>query len=370
MRNRGQRLSTDRQALGSNLGSGRSSSTAGHPITTSLLDLQRLAGNQAVAAEIGSWRNGRVVIGVSNVDLKAHPSPPPNGVRAIRESRGGGGLLGRTVASIESAPPLMHADAPVKVDKGWTSQAIPARAPEPYLEEWWPTAGRHEMYPHVFLDVSQEWEDRLKAGEDEHASDHTLGWQVTWGTISRTIAELAKAPGPAQATEEAARADLWKRFRAPLGGLGIVARCVAIRPQIRRQGGPEGGSAAEWRHAERRCPDRPVGPRALNQPLPTSVHGHQGARSAGLAHHDQRARSSGRQRRDPARRRRDQDWPGELRGSHRRAPRQGRSLVVADSRWNGPSRWRFAAALLIVLAGFAMIGAALVVVLLGQLPHD
>ena len=216
MRNRGQRLSTDRQALGSNLGSGRSSSTAGHPITTSLLDLQRLAGNQAVAAEIGSWRNGRVVIGVSNVDLKAHPSPPPNGVRAIRESRGGGGLLGRTVASIESAPPLMHADAPVKVDKGWTSQAIPARAPEPYLEEWWPTAGRHEMYPHVFLDVSQEWEDRLKAGEDEHASDHTLGWQVTWGTISRTIAELAKAPGPAQATEEAARADLWKRFRAAL----------------------------------------------------------------------------------------------------------------------------------------------------------
>jgi hypothetical protein len=226
MRNRGQRLRLDREQQTSGLATGRldataapqrdSVSTAIHPMAASLLDLQRLAGNRAVAAEIGSWRNGRVVIGVSNVDLKAHPSQPPNGVREIRESRGGGGLLGRTVASIDPAPPLLRADAPTKVDKGWTCQAVPARAPEPYLEEWWPTAGLHEMYPHVYLDVSKEWEDRLKAGEDEHVSDHTLGWQVTWGTVSQTIADLAAAPGPVQPTEEAARTDLWKRFGAAL----------------------------------------------------------------------------------------------------------------------------------------------------------
>jgi hypothetical protein len=226
MRRTGQRLrlSRDRPELAGSVSSldvsaGRPAATApsaSHPIATSLLDLQRLAGNRAVAAEVGSSRNGRVVVGVSKVELKTHPSSPPAGVRAIRESRGGGGLLGRTVASIESAPPLLRADAPIKSDKGWTCQALPTRAPEPYLEEWWPTAGRHEMYPHIYLDVSQDWEDRLKAGEDEHVADHTLGWQLTWAIVSQAVAELAKAPGPARPTEEAARSDLWERFRAAL----------------------------------------------------------------------------------------------------------------------------------------------------------
>lgn len=221
MRTRGQRLRLNREQVTSvsdpmtarplgPVGSGI------HPLATSLLDLQRLAGNRAVAAEIGSWRNGRVVFGASNVDLKAHPSAPPDGVRQIRESRNGGGLLGRTIASIDPSPPLLRAETPVKVDQGWSCRAIPARAPEPYLETYWPTAGRHEMYPHVYLDVSKEWEDRLKAGEDEHVSDHTLGWQVTWGTVSEAITGLAQAPGPVQPTEDAARKDLWRRFSGAL----------------------------------------------------------------------------------------------------------------------------------------------------------
>lgn len=221
MRTRGQRLRLNREQVTSVSDPIRARPLgpvgAGiHPLATSLLDLQRLAGNRAVAAEIGSWRNGRVVFGASNVDLKAHPSAPPDGVRQIRESRNGGGLLGRTIASIDPSPPLLRAETPVKVDQGWSCRAIPARAPEPYLETYWPTAGRHEMYPHVYLDVSTEWEDRLKAGEDEHVSDHTLGWQVTWGTVSEAIAGLAQAPGPVQPTEDAARKDLWRRFSGAL----------------------------------------------------------------------------------------------------------------------------------------------------------
>ena len=219
MRTRGQRLRLDREQamVGSApAASRRPGPAAVHPLAASLLELQHLAGNRAVAAEIGSWRNGRMVIGASNVDVKAHPSAPPDGVRTIRESRNGGGLLGRTVASIDPSPPLLRAAAPVKVDAGWTTQAIPVRAPEPYLETYWPTAGRHEMYPHVFLEVSKEWEDRLKAGEEEHVSDHTLGWKLTWGAVAEAIAELAKAPGPAQQSEDAARKDLWARFKAAL----------------------------------------------------------------------------------------------------------------------------------------------------------
>jgi hypothetical protein len=220
MQTRGRRLRLQREQVtsvpGSTIVDRRPIGSGTHPLASSLLELQQLAGNRAVAAEIGAWRNGRVVIGASNVDIKSHPSEPPDGVRKIRESRGGGGLLGRTVASIDPSPPLLRADNPVKADHGWTCQARPTRTPEPYLETWWPTAGRHEMYPHVYLDVSSEWEDRLKAGEGEHVSDHTLGWQVTWGTVSETIADLAKTPGPVQATEEAARQDLWKRFNAAL----------------------------------------------------------------------------------------------------------------------------------------------------------
>ena len=150
-----------------------------------------------------------------SISRRIRPSRPTASARS-GESRGGGGLLGRTVASIDPTPPLLRADAPVKSGTGWTCQAIPAHAPEPFLEEWWPTTGLHEMYPHVFLDVSREWEDRLKAGEDEHVADHTLGWQVTWGAVSQVVGELAAAPGTPQPTEDAARADLWHRFRAAL----------------------------------------------------------------------------------------------------------------------------------------------------------
>ena len=51
MRNRGQHLRIDREWLGSNLGSpmgsARPSSSAAHPLATSLLELQRLSGNRA-----------------------------------------------------------------------------------------------------------------------------------------------------------------------------------------------------------------------------------------------------------------------------------------------------------------------------------
>jgi len=221
MRHRGQRLRLQREQASRTGVASRSfgvGTQAGGPLTSrvrseaaSVLDLQARAGNRAVAARVGSWRNGRVVIGASNV-LNVHPMGPADGVRKIRESRGGGGLLGRTVASIDPVPPLLRPEAPAKTDAGWTTRAIPAPAPEPYLEEYWPTAGRHEMYPNIYLDVSPEWEERIKAGEDEHVADHMLGWRSTWATVADAIGELSKAPGSPKATEDAARADLWKRF--------------------------------------------------------------------------------------------------------------------------------------------------------------
>lgn len=223
MRSRGQRLRRRAEAASVATGLAGDIRRGGADVGTearSILDLQRRAGNRAVASQVGAWRDGRVVIGTAET-VVAHPSGPPDGVRQIRESRGGGGLLGRTVASIDPSPPLLRAEAPTKTAAGWTARAAPVRVPEPYVEEYWPTAGRHEMFPHVHLEVSRDWADQLHAGEDEHVSDHMAAWRATWGVVGDAINDLAKTPGAPQPSQDAARHDLWKRF------------CHALPPDLR-----------------------------------------------------------------------------------------------------------------------------------------
>jgi hypothetical protein len=177
-----------------------------------LLELQRLAGNQAVVAAIGSWRNGRIVMGVEHSDLKLHPSAPPDGLGKMRALKNGQGILGLTIRSIEPSPPLLRPEAPVQTEAGWTCKTRKTRVPEPYFEVYWPTKGRHAVSPGITLDVGADWDAKLKQGEDEHVEDTTLGWQQTWGQVGAKVNELAQAPGPPKPTEAEARRDLWARF--------------------------------------------------------------------------------------------------------------------------------------------------------------
>jgi hypothetical protein len=182
-----------------------------------ILELQRLAGNAAVAdavRSIGSTRNGRVILGVSRVTAKTNPMPPPKGVVDIRKKSRSPLTLGYTTRGIEEVQiPLFRAEAPAKAEKGWTTRTKPPRSiPEPEFEEWWPTTGRHQLAEHWFLDVNKDWEDKVHEGEDEHVRDSTRAWEVTWKKVAETLEALSKEPGPPATTDEAAQRAIWKRF--------------------------------------------------------------------------------------------------------------------------------------------------------------
>jgi hypothetical protein len=179
-----------------------------------ILDLQRLAGNAAVTAALTRLRGGgnRVAtVDHATVDLK--PAAPPGGLRSIRDRVGGRGVLGLTIRAIEDSPPLFRAETPTQAKGGWTTKARPVgKPPEPMLEELWPTQGRHKIADGTYLEVEPTWEDKLKLGEDEHASDAQLAVELTWKKVAATINALAKQPGPPAPSADAAVEALWKRY--------------------------------------------------------------------------------------------------------------------------------------------------------------
>lgn len=184
----------------------------------SILELQRLAGNAAVAKSlIGSKRNGRTVMGVDAIKVDQKPSAPPDGLKSIRAKKKGAGLLGYTIRSIADWAPLLKPEAPTQEGKGWTTKARPINhVPEPEFEEYWPTTGKHKIADHTFIDVNGDWEKKLKGGEDEHVSDSTHAWQISWKKAAEIINGLSKKPGAAQPTQEDATKDLWNRYRNAL----------------------------------------------------------------------------------------------------------------------------------------------------------
>jgi hypothetical protein len=182
-----------------------------------ILELQRLAGNAAVASAMAHRQSGRAV-GVSAIKIDKKPSAPPDGLRTIRSKKNGSGILGYTIRSIEEGPPILKPDQPAKTDKGWTLKPRAVSfVPEPFFEEYWPTQGRHALAPHQFIDVDGDWESKLRVGEDQHVTDTTLAWELTWQTVAGIINKLAKDDKPpAHPSEDAARADLWKRYMSAL----------------------------------------------------------------------------------------------------------------------------------------------------------
>jgi len=184
----------------------------------SILELQRLAGNAAVAKSlVGSRRNGRVVAGVDMIKVKEAPSAPPDGLKSIRALKKGAGIMGYTVREISDNPPILKPESPTKSGEGWTTRARPVNYfGEPKFDEYWPTKGRHKIADSNYLDIDDRWEKKLHVGEDEHVSDSTLAWEQTWKLVAGIINKLAEEPGPPQASEDAARKNLFDRYRKAL----------------------------------------------------------------------------------------------------------------------------------------------------------
>ena len=183
-----------------------------------MLELQRLAGNAAVAKSlVGSKRDGRVVAGVDTVQLKEVPSAPDKGLKTIRALKNGAGILGYTVREVNDNPPILKPESPTKTEKGWTTKALPiGNVGEPKFTEYWPTQGVHKLDEYNHVKIDHDWETRLHKGEDEHVSDATLAWELTWKLVEGIVAKLAKEPGPPQPSEDAARKNLFDRYRKAL----------------------------------------------------------------------------------------------------------------------------------------------------------
>jgi hypothetical protein len=186
------------------------------PEQESVLELQRLAGNAAVARALGAGDPGHVR-SVDAIELKREGMAPELGLQQIREHTANKMTLALTQRSILDEPPIMRPEPAEKTTSGYTARTRKVTSiPEPKIHEWWPKEGRHLLSKGSYLDVDHDWEKKLEEGEDEHRDDANLAWELTWKTVQDTINKFADRPGPAEPTPEAAQNALWKRYVAAL----------------------------------------------------------------------------------------------------------------------------------------------------------
>jgi len=182
-----------------------------------VLELQRLAGNRAVTNMLASGRGGGRVTTVDRVDLQRDAMDPEKGVGQIREKTANKMTLALTQRGIGPYPPLFQAETPKQDKGGYTTQARKVGSiPEPEIHEYWPKEGLHKLADGSLLDVTPDWEQKLQKGEDQHRDDALLAWKITWKAVQTQINKFAAAPGPPEATPDAAVKALWKRYVASL----------------------------------------------------------------------------------------------------------------------------------------------------------
>ena len=183
----------------------------------SVLELQRLAGNAAVAQALAEGRGSGRVTSVDAIEITREGMSPELGVQQIREHTRNKATLALTQRGIENSPPIMRPESAEKTKGGYTTRTRKVSSiPEPMIHEWWPKQGLHVLGEGSYLDVTKDWEDKLRDGEDEHRDDAKLAWELTWKKVQDTINKFSDKPGPAEPTPEAAQKALWKRYVAEL----------------------------------------------------------------------------------------------------------------------------------------------------------
>ena len=179
----------------------------------SILELQALAGNAAVARALADGQGSGRVTTVDTMDLVREGMPPEKGVEQIREKTTNKMTIALTQRGIGPYPPIMRVQSPEKVKDGYVARTQKVGSiPEPEVKEYWPKQGLHKLPGNSWLDVEPEWEEKLRDGEDEHGRDAKLAWELTWKLVQDTINRFAEKGGPPEATPEAATKALWKRY--------------------------------------------------------------------------------------------------------------------------------------------------------------
>jgi hypothetical protein len=174
---------------------------------TALADIGAAAGNGAVVELVTRARTD-------------FPLDPPQGVREIRRI-GGGGQLGHCRTFMPADPPLFRLGNPETVEGGVGIRPRRTRAPEFDFHVRYPMPGRHLLYEsrtaegaeaNIWLDVSSDWSNRLKGGEEDHVEDQSIARNDTWGRVVEAANRLADGPPIVAASPDEARRAAWARF--------------------------------------------------------------------------------------------------------------------------------------------------------------
>lgn len=169
------------------------------------VDLQRSVGNAATTQ----------LVGLARTDRKKEP---PGGLGEIMAASGPGNR-GLTRTSYTANPPMFRAGAVEQTGTTWATRPAEVRLPALDHEVMWPAPGLHKIRAlgkgSQFLELDQDWSDRLGAGETEHVTDIDAAWAMTWGKIAGVLNAMAKEKftGP---TVEAAQAAAWVAFKSRL----------------------------------------------------------------------------------------------------------------------------------------------------------
>jgi hypothetical protein len=169
-------------------------------------DLQGTAGNAATAQLVGFTRTDR-------------QQQPPAGLRALMDASGPGNR-GLTRTSYGADAPLFRIRRTEQVGETWHVKPGDVRLDPPDHEVWWPAAGRHRIGDYgrgsQILEVTEEWSNRIKTGEDEHVADSDLAWEMIRGRVASVINEMAAGDDYTGSTVDEAQAAAWREFKRRL----------------------------------------------------------------------------------------------------------------------------------------------------------
>jgi hypothetical protein len=169
-------------------------------------DLQQTAGNAATAQLIGLVRTDR-------------RKEPPDGQREIMEA-GSGGSRGLTRTSYVANPPIFRAARVEQVEGGWSTRPNQVRLTSLDHEVFYPAPGRHRLRAYgsgsQYLDVTDDWSNKIFEGEGEHVADIDSAWDMTWGRVASAINAMAAGERFTARTSEAAQAAAWQAFKRRL----------------------------------------------------------------------------------------------------------------------------------------------------------
>jgi hypothetical protein len=170
-------------------------------------DLQGSVGNAAVAQLVGFARSD-------------HKTAAPNGLKEIMDLSSAANR-GLTRSSFIANPPIFRVGgASQATGGGWQVKPVDVKLPALDYDVYWPAPGRHRLRSlgkgTHWLDVSEEWSNKLGAGETEHVTDTDRAWELTWGRVASAINALAAGAAFTGPTVEAARDAAWRAFKARL----------------------------------------------------------------------------------------------------------------------------------------------------------